>query len=339
MLMHRRPPTQREEILYYFVQNIGEPSLCDHVSWSAYRTYSALFGGGGSSYWRSDCYEQAAEQRHDAAQCWKVRPLVDFGVISAGYSALSCRRRTMAQYHSGIGLADDVLVGTFEQMGYDIDQMPVEGVFEPAIKLRDVYWSLSRLPSAVARAEQQLTLKSPAIAPDDLNYVADLVAIATSDPKWCAYISVDKTLSQQDALFRDWCYFSVAENTHDARICDRMTPAAMDPKAIAAKSHGVRPEIAEQLSLHGQCDKIKPATGGAMQMSYSAELPSDPQQIRRLIAALGVTMPSAHQWSANQKAIYFQNFVFSLWPDQHDRAHDAARSELVHRLLSIQKDT
>jgi hypothetical protein len=101
----------------------------------------------------------------------------------------------------------------------------------------------------------------------------------------------------------------------------------------------VRPQIAEQLSLHGQCDRIKSDTTLATHGRYSVELPPDPQQMRRLIAALGVTMPSAHQWSANQQAIYFNNFLFSLWPSEHDAAHETARAQLVHRLLSLQKNS
>jgi hypothetical protein len=76
--MVRRAASQYETVLYYFAQNVGEPSLCDHISWAAYARYSVIFGGGGASYDRSDCYERVAEARYHSSVCWRVRPLVDF---------------------------------------------------------------------------------------------------------------------------------------------------------------------------------------------------------------------------------------------------------------------
>lgn len=63
--MVRRAASEYETVLYYFAQNVGEPSLCDHISWAAYARYSVMFGGGGASYHRSDCYERVAEARYD----------------------------------------------------------------------------------------------------------------------------------------------------------------------------------------------------------------------------------------------------------------------------------
>ena len=102
----RRPPTEHETVLYYFAQNLGETALCDRISWVAYQRYSILFGGGGASFWRSDCYEQAAQARHDASICWQARPLVDLDPFSTGHSALSCARRTRSGSRSAFGLAD-----------------------------------------------------------------------------------------------------------------------------------------------------------------------------------------------------------------------------------------
>ena len=65
-------------------QNVGDPRLCDHISWAAYARYSVIFGGGGASYDRSDCYERVAKARHDPSVCWRVRPLVDLDPLSRG---------------------------------------------------------------------------------------------------------------------------------------------------------------------------------------------------------------------------------------------------------------
>jgi hypothetical protein len=88
----RRPPTESEMVVSYFAENLGEASLCEKISWAAYQRYNVLFGGGGASYTRSDCYQSVAVRRHAPAVCWKVRPLVDVNPESSGYSALSCRR-------------------------------------------------------------------------------------------------------------------------------------------------------------------------------------------------------------------------------------------------------
>ena len=82
----QRANTEYETVLYYFAQEIGEAALCDRISWSAYQSYSILFGGGGSSRWRSDCLERVAQARHDPTLCWSVRPLLDLDPFSSGRS-------------------------------------------------------------------------------------------------------------------------------------------------------------------------------------------------------------------------------------------------------------
>jgi hypothetical protein len=335
-LRFHRLQTPHETLLYYFAQEIGEPSLCDQISWAVYQRYNIFFAAGGASYFRSDCYEQVAEARQDASLCWKVRPLVDFEPISPGYSALACRRRTLQHHISGIALNNDVMICTFQRLGYDIDHLYLEGIIEPAIKIEDVYRGLEKNPAAVARAQQQLkAAQNTGLVDDDASYLADLSAIATADPKWCEYIPAGQDLSQQKALFRDWCYYTVAKNTRDVRICERMTPAAAEPKVIAAESHGVRPDIADQLSLHAQCRSIERDVAFGTHIRYGPELPADPQQTQRLIATLGIAMPLASNWSASEKAAYYQRFLFSLDPRYRDEVHNAARARLLRKLLAL----
>jgi hypothetical protein len=325
-----------ETLLYYFAQEIGEPALCDRISWAAYRSYSIMFAGGGASYFRSDCYEEVAEARHDPSVCWKVRPLVDFDPISPGYSALACRRRTLRQEIGGIALDHDVMIHTFDRLGYDIDQLYMEGVIEPAVKIEDVYRGLEKNPLAINRAQQQLAAAGHStLVDDDASYLADLAAIATSDPKWCEHIPARQALNQEQAQFRDWCYLTVAKNTQDVRICERMTPAAAEPKVIDAESHGMRPQIAEQLSLHAQCRSIERDIAFRTRVRYGPELPADPRQIQRIIADLGVAIPLARDWPPAEKAAYYQRFLFSLDPRFQDQVHNAARARLLHKLLAL----
>ena len=342
--VHSRQATQRENILYFFAEQTGEPVLCDQISWRVYAHYSLMFAGGGGSYMRSDCYERTAEARQQPSVCWKVRPLVDFEWVSPGYSALACRRRTLRHENSGTALTDEVFVRAFERMGYDIDHMPSDAIFPPAILPRDVYWSLASDPAAVARAEQLLTKPSTDAAaaahqPEDRLYLANLAAIATSDPKWCDYIPSDFHLRTDYPAFRDTCLYEVAINALDPKICARMTPMALDPKAIQAKQHGVRPDIAEQLTSHADCDRLThPKVGFPRPLHYNAELPMEPEQSMRLIVSLKGAMPSARGWSVTDKARYFQNFLFGLWPLERDAIHVAVRDELVRRLLALPED-
>jgi hypothetical protein len=339
-LCSHRLPTAHEALMYYFAQEIGEPVLCDQISWAVYQRYSIIFAAGGASYFRSDCYEQVAEARHDTSACWKVRPLVDFDPVSPGYSALACRRRTREHYITGIALDNDVMIGTFQRLGYDIDTLYLEGVIEPAIRIEDVYRGLEKNTAAIRNAQQQLTAAaSPELAGDDASYLADLAAIGTADPKWCEYIPAGQALSQEQAPFRDWCYFTVAKNTQDIRICARMTPASAESKVIAAESHGVRPEIAEQFSLRSQCGAIARDIAFETHLRYGPELPADVHQKQRLIADLGVAMPLARDWPAPERAAYYQRFVFSLDPRYHDAVHDAARARLVRKLLTLPRDS
>lgn len=349
-----RPADQFETVLYYFAQNVGEPGLCDHISWAAYTRYSLLFGGGGASYTRSDCYERVAESRRDPALCWRVRPLVDLDPLSSGYSAWSCRRRTRAHYHAAIALPDALLVRTFERMGYDIDTMGVDGVMPPAIPLRDVYAGLPREPAVIARAKRQLAGADDSLTVDDRHYLSQLSAIATNDPHWCASIPLATSINDPAAPSRDACYLDLAYNTGDVGICDRMTPAALEPKVREEEAKGVRADIAEQLGLHGDCLRVAKRIGPALR--YGPAVPADATQALRLLAALRVPMPRARDWPEYARAAYFRNFLYALWPERPPdpgvrspspsaratpvEARDAAprrraRAQLVARLIAL----
>lgn len=328
-------PTEHETVLFYFAQNLGETALCDRISWGAYQTYNAFFGGGGTSLYRSDCYERVAQTRHDPSVCWRVRPLIDVDPFSTGYSALACKRRTERGSRTAVGLPNDLLIRTFERMGYDIDRMQIEGVMQPAIRAGGIYGGLAHNAAALATARQLLTHADPTVPEDDRSFAAQLVATSTGDPDWCGYIPAGRVVSQvSTAPFRDWCYFTVAADIQDARICDRMTPAAMEAKVLDAKAHGVRDEIAEQMGLHADCVRSQNPVGPPPH--YGPQEPGDPQQTLRLLKALGVAMPSAHDWPVDSAADYYQQYVFALWPSgTANPARDRARTELVRRVMAL----
>ncbi len=330
----RRAPSEYETILYYFAQNLGETALCDQMSWAGYNSYGILFGGGGASLWRSDCYERVAQARHDPSICWRVRPLLDLDPFSSGHSAFSCWRRSGSGYKSGIGLPYELLIRTFREMHYDIDHMPSEGVFPPAIRTDDVYRGLQKNAAALGAAQQLVARGDGVLQADDRSFLAQLAAVATGNPNWCGYIPPGEYVKGVRSPFRDWCFFTVGVNARDPRICDRMTPADRDATVVEARAAGVRPEIAEQLGLRSQCIRSKDAPGPPPH--YSPQTPSDEQQTRRLIHELGVVFPSANDWPAPSIANYFRQFLFALEPGTTaNPARDRARADLVRRLIAL----
>jgi hypothetical protein len=105
----------------------------------------------------------------------------------------------------------------------------------------------------------------------------------------------------------------------------------------------VRDETAEQLGLHGDCLRISQRVGPVH--AYGPAVPADDPQILRLLAALYVAVPRARDWTENQKAIYFRNFLFALWPapppnlghGAQQAARDQAREQLVVRLTQLRR--
>jgi hypothetical protein len=349
---HTAQQTPEEDVFFYFAQQMGEPVLCERIRWSVYQRYSELFAGGGASYARSDCFERAAQTRGDARLCSRVRPLVDVGFPSPGYSALGCWRRTRRHEHSFTALDDALLVRTFERMGYDIDSLPTRGVYRSPVLLRDVYLALERNATAVDRARQLLgspksALANGSIVADDRNYLVDLVAIAQSDPDWCEALPAGSTEPSRTHAFREWCLYKLAQNYGSSRLCARMRPAAEDPRTIDALAHGVQARIAEQLSLRADCERIdRNRTISSTAPHYGPEQPSDPAQTRRLLALLSVPMPLARGWPQDQQARYLNEFLSALTQppgsladsDPDPAARVAARQDLLARLQHLADD-
>ena len=329
-----RLPTESEQVFSYFAENLGEAALCEKISWAAFQRYSVLFGGGGASFARSDCYESVAIRKHDPAVCWNVRPLVDLNPVSAGYSALSCRHRVTQGGRGYVSLLPETVIRAFNALGYDVDQLHLEGVIEPAIRPTDVYRSLEREPGIVDRVQQALTRQGATLPSDDNSFLAHLAAVTAGDARWCDRIPAHQALATEEVPFRDWCYLTVAFNTRDARICERMAPAAAEAKVIEAKLKEVQRDIAEQLSARAQCARIDNWTGPRLR--YGAEVPQDPLQTQRLIAELGHDMPRARDWPPYEIAAYYSRFLDALQADpQGDPRRDAARAKLVGRISAL----
>ncbi len=333
-LRSHRPPSESDRVFSYFAENLGEASLCEKISWAAFQRYSMLFAGGGASFARSDCYESVAVKNKDPALCWRVRPLVDVNPMSDGYSALSCRRRVRQGSGSSVSIAPETLIRSFESLGYDADELQSEGVVGPVIRPLDVYRRLAAELGIVARVEQALSRPDAALTAADKNYLVHLGAVSSGDPRWCERIPAAAAVDTERIPFRDWCYLTLAYNTMDARVCERMSPAASEAVVIAAKGHGVRPEIAEQLSARTQCARIAHWVGPRPR--YGPEAPQDPAQIERLIAATGMVMPKARDLPRYEIAAYYERFLDALRevrPGDPRRA--AARTKLIARIKAL----
>lgn len=329
-----RLPTESEMVFSYFAESLGEAALCEKVSWAAFQRYSVLFAGGGASFARSDCYESVAIRNHDPAVCWKVRPLVDVNPVSAGYSALACRHRVTQGGRSYVSLLPETVIRAFNALGYDVDQLHLEGVIEPAIRPTDVYRSLEREPGIVDRVQQALAHPNVTLSSDDKSFLVHFAAATSGDARWCERIPESQPVATEEIPFRDWCYLTVAFNTQDARVCERMAPAAAEAKVITAKAAGVRPDIAEQLSARAQCARIDKWIGPRLR--YGPEVPQDPLQTQRLIAALGRDMPHARDWPPYEIAAYYARFLDALQADPSaDPRHEAARAKLIGRIAAL----
>lgn len=341
-----RAPTVQEQVLSFFAQHLGSAALCDWISWDAYQHFGLLFGGGGSAFFRSECYEHVAEARNDPTVCskyrpaWKLDPLASFD-----YSAAGCRRRTREHYASGGALSDDELVGTFEHMGYDIDEMPA-GIFPPPIGARDVYFERAHEAVTLARAEELLAAANGDAAAQgirdslDAAYVADLLAIGRSEASWCEHIAADVPHPGSERVgFRDWCYYTLAANTGEAALCARMRPASEDPEVAARIARGMHAEVAHALSLQGNCEQLTAPAAPPHRGRYGPEWPADGAEQRRLLALLGITLPRARDWPASERARYYLQYLFGLEPAHRDAVHDSVREDMVKRLLAYTAPT
>ena len=74
----------------------------------------------------------------------------------------------------------------------------------------------------------------------------------------------------------------------------------------------MRPDIAEQLSLHAECRSIERDITFGTHLRYGPELSPDSRQTQRLIAAMGIAMPLATNWQASEKGASISAFCFPL---------------------------
>lgn len=338
-------PTERDVLWAYLAFELNEPALCERITQGAYVS-AGLFGGelfNQIGLKKSQCYADIAMQYRVPQLCDKVTSIRSAYASGGRYSSATCREE-VAGFRAGnrsvSSPSDRLLVVLFRQLGYDIEQLHLEGVTRPAIGVQDLYSGLGRDPAVVARIRQLLARPTSSLSAEDLGYLSHLAAMATGDADFCAAVPARLHVAEVEAPFRDWCFYTVASNAWEVRICDRMTPAAAEATVISAKAAGIRPRIAEQMGLYAKCADI--GREGQLKPSgrYSAQVPKDESHVRRLLTALGVVVPLARDWSEEETARFYRGFLSELSPDRRppDPVRNAARAKLLSLLLALPRD-
>ena len=152
---------------------------------------------------------------------------------------------------------------------------------------------------------------------DSINaaYLADIAALVTKTPGWCARIPGDLPLVTQRAGFRDWCFFTLANDTRTPDLC-RLIPVRAN-------------EADPRLSLRSKCDvqARSPYPGG----HYDPEVPDNDERTRALIAMLHYEIPRAKDLLLAIISAGYQRFLQELNGGAGPR-HAAARQRFIARV-------
>jgi hypothetical protein len=261
----------REDGIYrYVAQELSEPVICEEIPWSAESPGGFFIA---PSYERSNCYAFIAGRTKDLSLCWKVKRLGVFRLLSQQTSMWSCFAGAWRGMHAGVGITPDELVSLFNRLGYDPDTLSLEGITPPVVSVKDFYRQLAGRPDIVTRIEKAATAGDPSNAA----YLADMAALVTEKPGWCARIPEDLLLARPRSRFRDWCLFTLATNTRNAGLC-RLIPIRTN-------------EADPRLSLQAKCafQASSPYPSGR----YGPETPDSDDQMRAVIAMLHYELPRA----------------------------------------------
>jgi hypothetical protein len=220
-----RRVNQPDELYRYVAQELDEPALCDEIPWSAESPGGFFIA---PSYERSNCYAFIAGRTKNPWLCWEAKRLGAFRLLSQQTSMWSCLADARRGMNAGIGVAPESLMGFFTRLGYDADTLHLEGITPPLVSVQDFYRQLPSQPDIVMRIEKAIGAsgRPESLARDDVTnaaYLADLAALVTAIPGWCAQIPEDLPLVTQRATFRDWCLFTLASNTRNPELC-RLIP-------------------------------------------------------------------------------------------------------------------
>jgi hypothetical protein len=219
-----RPASKYEEFYRYVAQELAEPALCEKIPWFVMSPGGFFIS---PSYERSKCYEFIAGRTKNPWLCRKVKRLGALSLFSEQTSMWTCLSHAIHGWNTGIGISQADLAGFFNEMGYDPDTLHLEGITPPVVSVKDIYRQLPDQPDIVTRIEKAsgASDKPSNLTTSDIEdaaYLADLAALLANDSRWFLRIPEDLPLANQRARFRDWCLFTLATNTKDAKLCSRI---------------------------------------------------------------------------------------------------------------------
>jgi len=310
-----RRVNRQDGIYRYVAQELAEPAICEEIPWSAQSPGGFFIA---PSYERSNCYAFIAGRTKNLSLCWKVKRLGVFRLLSQQTSMWSCLADAWRGLHAGVGITPEELVDFFNRLGYDPDALSLEGITPPIVNVKDFYRQLPNRPDIVTRIEKAA---DAATDPTDAAYLADMAALVTAKPGWCARIPEDLQLVRQRARFRDWCLFTLATNTHNVAIC-RLIP-------IRAGERDPR------LSLQAKC--AFQASSRYPSGRYGPETPDSDDQMRTVIAMLHYELPRARDLPSRTVYAAYERFLHEL-NQSTDPLHAAARQRFIARARALHRD-
>ncbi|MGA7858678.1 MAG: hypothetical protein WCA11_12155 [Terracidiphilus sp.] len=343
-----RPPDKYDELFRYIAQELAEPALCEKIPW----TVAESGGWGyGPSYERSECYETIAGNTKNPQICAQIRRLGPAKPQIEQTSPESCMKRAKEGFNSGMAIPQADLVGFFNQIGYDPDTIQLEGITPPLVVVKDIYRQLPDRyglairsaaaggphevlePGSVNQAELVKRIEyviggpgEPVSAPagDVVNaaYLADLAAMVGKDSRWCFKIAAELSLATERGGFRNWCVFTVAKETKDIGLCERI-PTPSDGSDV-------------RLSLHAECKREISSTIPSW-THYGPEVPTDDDRVRALLGLLKVDIPRAKDLAPDRIYEGYNRFLYELSRGK-DAKHVAARKRFIERVEAL-RDT
>jgi hypothetical protein len=206
-------------------------------------------------------------------------------------------------------------VDFFTRPGYDPDTLSLEGITPPVVNVQAFYKQLPNRPDIVAHIEEAF---AASVDPTNSAYLADMAALVTAKPGWCARIPEDLQLVRQRARFRDW---HGRPNTRNVDLC-RLIP-------IRAGERDPR------LSLQANC--AFQASSSYPSGRYGPETPDGDDQMRAVIAMLHYELPRAKDSPPGAIYAAYERFMHELNRGTDPR-HTAARQRFIARVRALRHD-
>jgi len=340
-----RRPDKYDEFFRYMAQQLAEPALCERIPWSV-----KIDGGWGygPSYERSDCYDTIAGNTKNPAVCSQIRRLGPVDPKIEQTSTETCLKHAHEGFRSGMAISLGDLVSFFNQTGYNPDTIQLEGITPAIVQVKDIYRGLTdqyglairpaaqggphevlepgsinqpelmkRIQDAIGGPGEPASAKSVDIV--NVAYLADMAAMVSKDSEWYFRIPPSLPLATERGGFRGWCLFTLAKETKNDALCERIP--------IPADGTDSR------MSLKAECHRLinSPIPSNT---HYSPEAPVDDDRIRVLLGLLKVDIPRARDLPPDCVYAAYDRFLDELSHGKDPR-HFAARQRFIDRVKAL----